>query len=121
MGVASPTQQPVGTSAGMLQAKQLTGLRQPQASADKLPKDFLSPQTPVGMPPDMALPTRGPRPSSTHQWAGMGPALQQAFTSLWTASPTRGQTPNARKPQSCRLYTAGKTLFWDQLGPSPAH
>ncbi|KAB1271032.1 hypothetical protein Cadr_000009543 [Camelus dromedarius] len=35
---------------------------QPHPSADRLPKDFLSPQP----PPGMALPSRAPRPSSTH-------------------------------------------------------
>ena len=44
--------------------------RQPHPSANRMPKDFLSPQPPLDMPLDMALPTRGPRPSSTHQWAG---------------------------------------------------
>ena len=100
-------------SAGMLQAKQLTA---PPISR-QLSKDFLNPLPLLGMPLDMALPTSGPRPSSTHQWAGKGPALQENFTSLWTASPTRGQ--NARKPQSCRLWTQPVPSRWNPvLGPA---
>ena len=100
-------------SAGMLQAKQLTT---PPISR-QLSKDFLNPLPPLGMPLDMALPTSGPRPSSTHQWAGKGPALQENFISLWTASPTRGQ--NARKPQSCRLWTQPVQSRWHPvLGPA---
>ena len=34
------------------------------------PKNFLNPQPPLHMPLDTPLRTRGPRPSSTHQWAG---------------------------------------------------
>ena len=44
---------------------------QPHPSADSLVKDSLSPQPPLDTSLDMALPTRGPGPSSTHQWAGI--------------------------------------------------
>lgn len=36
------------------------------------------------LPLDTALSTTGPGHSSTHQWAGTGLALQEAFSSLWT-------------------------------------
>jgi len=96
-------------SAGMLQAKQLTAppiIRQ-------LSKDVLSPPPPLGMPLDMALPTSGPRPSFPHQWAGKGPAVQETFTSLWTASPCPGgRMQENHSPADCgrNLYTAGDTL-----------
>jgi len=32
----------------------------------------------------MALPTRGTKPNSTHQWAGTNPSHQEACTSPWT-------------------------------------
>ena len=38
---------------------------------------LLRPQKLLDMPLDMALPTRGPRPSSTDQWAGMSPSCQK--------------------------------------------
>ena len=40
---------------------------QPHPSADRLPKAFWSPQVPLNTPLDTPLPTRGTRPSSTHQ------------------------------------------------------
>ena len=56
---------------------------EPHPSVDRLPKDFLSPQPPLDMPLDMALPSRGPRPSPTHhQWASISPSHQEAYTSL---------------------------------------
>ena len=53
-------------------------------SADRLPKVILSPQPSLNTPLDMALPTRGKRPSSTHQWAGTSPSHQEACTNPWT-------------------------------------
>ena len=55
---------------------------QPQPSTGRLPKNFLSPQPILDTSLDTALPTRGPRASSTHQWAGTGPSHQKACTSL---------------------------------------
>lgn len=62
------TQQPIDSSTTIFQAKRPTVGTQPHPSADRLPKDFLSPQRPLDIPLHMALPTRGPRPSSSHQW-----------------------------------------------------
>ena len=45
----------------------------------------------------MALPTRGTRPSSTHQWAGTSPSHQEACTSLRTnLTHQRAQTRSKR-------------------------
>ena len=52
----------------------------PHPSSDRLRKVFLSLQPPLNTPHDTALPTRGPRPSSTHQWAGTCPSLKEVCT-----------------------------------------
>ena len=59
----------------------------------------------------MASPTRVPEPSSTHRWAGTSPRILRAPALRYRkpalasgqASPTRGQTLHARKPQSHSL------------------
>ena len=71
-------------------------------STDRLPKDFLSPQLPLDMPLVMALPTRGPRCSSTHQGAGTSPSHQEDYTSLQTSLAYQGADTRERKVQSCR-------------------
>ena len=91
-----PTQQPVGVSAGLPRANQLTGEWQPHSLAHRLPTSFLSPQPPLHTPLDQALPTRSPAPTSICQWTGPSPALAARPALL-----TRGQTPHQRKPQSC--------------------
>ena len=53
----------------------------------------------------MPLPTRGPRPSSTHLWAGNSPTSRKLEEDSGLASPTREQTPDTRKPQSHSLWT----------------
>ena len=76
-----PTQKPVGSSAGMPQAK-------PPAMAENTApiisrqavKVVLSSQPPLNTPLDMVLPTKGTRPSSTHQGAGTSPSHQEACT-----------------------------------------
>ena len=55
-----------------------------QPSADRLPKEFWSPQPPIDLLLNTALPTRGPRPSFTHQWAGTNLSHRKACRSLWT-------------------------------------
>ena len=65
-------------------------------SADGLPQVALSPQTPQNTPPDVALPIRGTRSSSTHQNIGTSPSHQEAYTSHWTNLTHWGQTPEAR-------------------------
>lgn len=57
---------------------------QPSWSADRLPKVFISPQTPLNKYLDMTLPTRGPRPRSIYQWAGTRPSHYEAHMSLLT-------------------------------------
>ena len=65
----------------------------PHTSADRLPKDFLNPQPPLDMLLDTVLPTKGPRPRSTHH----GQAVAPPFRKPAPASSTRGQTPEARE------------------------
>ena len=57
-------QQPIGSSAGTTQAKQLTG-RNTALLVIILIKVFLKSQLPRDFPHDPGLLTRGPRPSST--------------------------------------------------------
>ena len=45
-------------------------------------KVFLSPQPSLKYTLDTALPTRGTRSSSSHQWAGTSPSHQEACTSV---------------------------------------
>ena len=71
-------------------------------SADRLQKVILSSQTPQNTPPDMALPIRGKRLSSTHQNTGMWKPTQatgptsatggrdQKQEELWTCSLGKG-------------------------------
>ena len=60
-----PTQQPVGASAGLPRANQLTGeVTQPHSLVHRLPRSFLSPQPPLDTPLDRALPTGSPAPTS---------------------------------------------------------
>ena len=79
-----PNQQPSGSSAGMLQAKNKQGGNTALPRANRLPKVILSQQPRINIPLDTALPTRRKRPSSTHQWAGASSSHQEACTSPWT-------------------------------------
>ena len=69
---------------------------QPYSSADRLPKDFLSLQPLLDMSLEMALPTRGSRSSSIHQWAGISLSLQEACSRSRSPYPTRGKTLDSR-------------------------
>ena len=72
--------------------------------ADRLPKDFLNPQPSLDVPLlDTALPTRGSRPNSIHQWAGLCPPTGKPPQDSRPASPTKLQTPAARKLQQHNL------------------
>ena len=78
---------------------------QPLPSSDRLPKVILSPEPPLNTPLDMALPTRGTRLSSTHQWADISPSYQETCTSPWM-SLTQLVLADTRKKsdlQSCNL------------------
>ena len=73
-----PTEQPVGSSAGMPQAKQVTRQgTQPHPSAGRLPKDILSLQPLLDMPLDTVLPTRGPKPSSNTSGQALAPPARK--------------------------------------------
>ena len=61
---------------------------QPHPSADRVPQATLSSQPPISTPLNVASPTRGTRPSSSHQWAGSNPSHQEACTSPGPTSPT---------------------------------
>ena len=64
---------------------------QPHPSADRIPKVILRSQTPQNTPPDVALPIRGKRLSSTHQSTGTSPSHQEAYTSPWTKLTHQGE------------------------------
>ena len=69
---------------------------QPHPSADRLLKVFLS----------MALPTRGTRPNSTHQWAGTSLSHQKACTSLLDSLIDQRADSRSKKnynPGACRM------------------
>ena len=72
---------------------------QPLPSAERLPKDFLSPQPPLHTPTDTTLPTRGTRPSFTHQWAGTSTSClnKEAWTSPWTSLTHQGADTRGKK------------------------
>ena len=57
---------------------------QPHPLAESLPKIILSSQTTQNTPPDVVLPTRKTRSSSTHQNIGTSLLHQEAYTSHWT-------------------------------------
>ena len=107
---SGPTQQPISTSARTPQVRQLTEWG--HSTHQQAPKDFLSP---LDILLHTALPTRGPRPNSTHQWSG--PTLSPRKPSLASrpASPTRGQTPDRGKPQSRSL---GPKTAYSRLDPN---
>lgn len=106
-----PTQQPVGASAGLPRANQLTGeVTQPHSLVHRLPRSFLSPQPPLDTPLDRALPTGSPAPTSIRPRTGPSPARASRPTFL-----TRGQTPHQRKPQSCSGLSSPKR----ETRPSP--
>ena len=106
------TQQPVDSSAGTPQPKKPTGQEHsPSHQQTGYLKSSWTQSCLVNIPHDTALPTRGTKPSSTHQWAGTRPSHQEACTNL-LASAIRGQTAEARtttlqpvevKPQSQKV------------------
>lgn len=114
-----PTQQPVSSNAGHLKASQ-RGRKWPCPSADRLPR-LLDSQPPLDTSLDRAWPTKGPRPCCTHEWGGTSPSHpENLHRALRLASPTRAQTPEARKVQFCRTeFITRISLRWDQLVPDP--
>ena len=95
---SGPMQQPAGSSMKQPCSGQTTNRvgTQPHPSADRLPKVILSPLPALNTPLDTALPTKGIRPSSTHQWAGTSSSHQEACTPSRPVSLTRGQTPKEK-------------------------
>ena len=56
----------------------------------------------------MTLPTRGTRPSYTHQWAGTSPSHQEACTSLLDSLIHEGADNRSKKNYNlaaCRMET----------------
>ena len=84
---------------------------QPHPSADRLPKVVLIPQLPLHISLDTALPTRGtghPAPCTSGQGVPpTGPSHQDTCTGPGPTSPTRGQTPEARRATTCSLRNRG--------------
>lgn len=79
-----PSQQPVVSSDGIPQANQPKGVQHSLCpSTDRLPKDFLSPQSLLDMLLDTVLPKRGPSPSFTCQGVCTGPYHKEAYINLY--------------------------------------
>ena len=77
---------------------------QSHPSADRLPKVFLIPQLPLNTPLDMALPTRGKKPSSTHQWVGTSHFHQEDCTSLLDQPHPPGGVQQKQEELPCSLW-----------------
>ena len=75
-----PTQQSVGSSDGMPQAKQPEEEHSPTHEQTGCLQSFWAYSCPIITFPDMALPTRWTRPNSAHQWSGTSPFHQEACT-----------------------------------------
>ena len=120
------TQQPIGTSAGQAQARQLTerGHSTTGQQASCLRPDSLSPVTSgprcgplVGQ--DAAPPTSGQAP--TPECPAACPGLREPAQASGPALPTRGQTPDSREPQLCSLHVSRPDLALGPAWPGPAH
>ena len=79
---------------------------QPHPSAGRVPQATLSSQPPISTPLNVALSTRGTRPSSTHQWAGSSPSHQEACTRPWTN--LTHQRADTRRKRSYEPPASGK-------------
>ena len=103
------TQQPVGSCAGKPQAKQPTGQENSTIHQQTgCLKSSWAQSCPLNTPLDMALPTRGTRPSSTHQWAGTSPSQQEDSTSLLNSLTHQGAESRSKKnynPAPCGMET----------------
>lgn len=64
-----------------------------------------------------ALPTRGPKPNSTHQWAGSAYTIRKPALASRLALSTRGQTSDGRKRQSSSLGPRLHSRLHPNLGP----
>ena len=104
-----PTQQPVGTSAGTPQDEQPTWW----VSTNRLSKDFLSPQPPLDMTLDMALPPEGqdtviPTNDQAPAFLPWNPTLAFRLPSLTRVRSSKNTTVSkpvdSACPQWVRLY-----------------
>ena len=73
-------QQDPGSTAGIPQDNQPKSGTQSHPSAEGC-RVIQRQQSPINTPTEMALPTRGTRPSSTHLWARTSPSCQEECTS----------------------------------------
>ena len=80
----SSTQLPAASNSGHLTLNKKQDKDTTHPSAERLLKLIQSLQTPQNTPPDMALPIREKRLSSTHQKTGTSPSNQEAYRSYWT-------------------------------------
>lgn len=97
--IPSPTQHPVGYSAGngiLLKRNSSKIRRQPHLSEDRLFKVFLSLQSSQTTTLVIGLPTRRTRLSATHQKQATVPTMKKPEQCWGPSSPTRKQTPKAR-------------------------
>ena len=96
---------------------------QPHSSADRLSKDFLSPQQPLDTPLEWPCPPEDEYPAPPTRGQVPASPVRKPAQASRPVLPTRGQTPEARKLQSSSVWTkstnTGQTLPWDQLAPSP--
>ena len=78
-----PTQQHVGSSAGMPQAKWLKGWQHiPTYQQVGCLESSWAHRCPLNTPLNMAQHTRGTKPSSTHNWGRNSPSHQETCTNL---------------------------------------
>ena len=103
------TQQPVGTSAGMSQAKQLTGQGQSPMHQQTSCLKTSSTHSHIQTASKMA------HPSYTNQWVDTGPSLQVAFTSLQTSLTHQGANTGCKKLQSA---ACGPSLPQQAIDPT---
>ena len=92
------TQVPISASAVTPQAKRLTGW---EHSPTQQQTGYLKTKEPTSTsrhaPQTWAQVTRGPRPSSTHQWAGTGTSCQETCTSLQINLTCQGADTRSKK------------------------
>ena len=91
-----PTQEPVGSRAGLPQAKQHTG-------REHRLKVFLRPQPPLEAALRHRLCPPEEQDPGLPQWAGIGPSYQEPKRASGPAPHTRGQT--ADNPTACRTMS----------------
>ena len=84
---------------------------QPNSSVDRLPEVILSLELPLNTPFDMTLPSRGTRPSYTHQWASISSSHQEVCSSPWINLIHQGAYTRSKRdcnPAACGVETTNR-------------